>query len=230
MYVIVVGLSGVGQTLSKLLLSRGHTVAVIDRDEARCKEFASEVDALIINGDAEDKENLINAGIEKANALVAATNDDSVNLMVVTRAKDFGVPKLMVVLRDVEHADVFSKMGVEVVTPDAIVAEHIYQSLFEVGDFLYVGKCGSEVFSIQTNENTEVIHKKIKDLRLPNGYKILAVIRKDKLNLPDENLTIEAGDDIVVYTDKPENLKRVVDIFTKKSKKEVKTTQQVQRT
>jgi len=219
LYVIVVGLSGVGETLARTLVERGHTVAVVDKNEERCKRFASEVDALVIHGDASDKDILVNAGVEKAQALIAATNDDSTNLMVITLAKDFGVPNLMVVLRDPDHAEVFNKMGVKTITPDEIVAEHIYQSLFEVTDFIYVGKCGSEVFSIHTNEDTDVIHKKVKDIRLPNGYKILGVLKKDKLNLPDKDLTIEAGDDIVVYADKPENIKRVVEIFTKKSKK-----------
>lgn len=223
MYVVIVGLSAVGEALAKKLANRGHTVAVIDKDEARCKRFASEVDALVIHGDAEDKENLANAGIEKAHALVAATNDDSANLMVVTMAKDFGVSNMVVVLRDPDHADVFNKVGVKTVNPDDIVAEHIYQSLFEIGDFLPVGKCGSEVFSVRADEDSEIIHKKVKDIRLPNGFKILAVLRKDKINLPDnKDLTIEAGDDVVFYTDKPENLKRLIDIFTKKKKENKK--------
>ncbi len=220
MYVVVVGLSAVGEALAKKLVDRGHTVAVIDKNEERCKRFASEVDALVIHGDAEDKENLTNAGVEKAHALVAATNDDSTNLMVVTMAKDFGVPNLVVILRDPDHIDVFNKMGIKTVNPEDIVAEHVYQSLFEIKDFLPVGKCGSEVFSVHADENSEIVHKKVKDIRLPNGFKILAVLRKDKINLPDnKELTIEAGDDVVVYTDKPENLKRLVDIFTKKKNK-----------
>ncbi|RLI32311.1 hypothetical protein DRO51_02125 [Candidatus Bathyarchaeota archaeon] len=240
LYVIIVGLSGVGQALAKMLAERGHDTVVIDKNEERCKEFASEVDVLVIHGDAGDKETLLNAGIEKADALIAATNDDSVNLMVSSMAKDFGVRNILVVLRDPDHEKVFKNIGVKIIPPDSIVAEHIYQRLLNVEDFLLIdhykvneknkGKPKYEVFYVKAGEGTDVTGKKVKDIRLPNGYKILGILKKDKFDSSETNPVVEAGDSVILYTgnaDNSETIKRVVDSFTRKGKGKEKVEQVV---
>lgn len=211
-HVIIVGLSASGKTLARTLIARKYEVAVIDKDETRCKEFATEVDALIIHGNAEDKDNLINAGIKKAQALVAATNDDSVNLFVTTMAKEFQVPTLIAVLRDPEHRELFQKIGVNTVMPDEIVSEYIDHMLFKIVDFLHVGKGGSEVFTLQVSNNSKAVGKKLREIKLPSGYNTVAVIRREKL-ITDHSTVIEPEDDVLIYGTKTNNLKSIVDLF-----------------
>jgi len=199
LYVIVVGLSGVGETLARVLVRRGHSVAVIDKDEERCKKFASEVDALVINGQAEDNDNLKNAGVEKADALVTATGDDSVNLMVCTMAKEFDVPTLVATVRDIEHSDLFRKLGVRIAAPDDVAAEHLYQQLLMVTDFLLLGGGGAELFSVRVEAASNVANKKVKDAKLPKGFQIISVYHKNQLVYPSQSIVIEPGDELLIF-------------------------------
>ena len=216
MYAVIVGLSGVGESLALAILQRGHTVAVIDKSEDRCKKFAQEVDALVINGEAEDNDNLKNAGVEQADAFIAATGDDSVNLMVSTMAKEFKVPQLIAIVRDPEHTELFRKIGAEVVSPDGVVSEHIYQSLSRVLDFLFMGKDRKEIFTVKVAEKAQAANRKVKDIRLPNGFKTIAISHMDKIETPDPGLVIQPGDEVLLYATSRDNLRKAVEIFAGK--------------
>ncbi len=92
MYIIVVGLGGIGRSLTSLAVEHGNNVVIIDRDEQRAGEMLEHYDVLAITGNATDKSILEDAGIDRADALVATTSDDSVNLMTCWLAKRFKVP------------------------------------------------------------------------------------------------------------------------------------------
>ena len=84
MYIIIVGLGGIGHSLVKQAVEHGNNVVVIDHEEARCSEILEHYDILAITGNATDKSTLEEAGIDRADAFVATTSDDAVNLMLPT--------------------------------------------------------------------------------------------------------------------------------------------------
>jgi len=218
LYVIIIGLSGIGDTLARILVEREHSVAIIDKNEERCKKFASEVgDSFVLHGEAEDNDNLRNAGAEKANALVAATGDDSVNLMMCTMAKEYGIPILVATVREPEHKELFRKLGAGTATTDEIAAEHLYQQLLKIDDVLFLGKAGGpEIFSVNVVDKSKAADKKIQDIRLPNGYQIIAAFQNKELAPFSRSLVLKPGDETIIYTTKTENIKRVSEIFTAK--------------
>jgi len=219
LYVLVVGLSGIGEIFARILVNRGHKVSVLERDEEKCKKFAAEVDALVIQGDAEDKDNLKNAGATQANAVVAATGDDSLNLMICTMAKEFGVQTIIAIVRDPEHIELFQKLGPNViaVSPDLTVAEHLYRTLQHpaISDFLIIGDNKAEIFNIVVNPDSDASNKKIGELYLPADSNVLVIVRKGKLITPTHDTIIQPGDKVTVLT-RYENVKQVANIFTRK--------------
>jgi trk system potassium uptake protein TrkA len=216
LYAVIVGLSGVGQSLAKTLIERGYDVAIIDKNHERCEKFSSEYDALVICGDAVEKDTLRDAGVEKADALVAATGDDSVNLMIVSLAKEFGARNVVAVVRNPEHVRLFEKSGVKVIVPDEVVAEHLYQHLYKVKDFLILGKNQAEIFVIRVENGSG---KSLEKIGIPNGSFIIGIYRDGKLNVaPSSSMILRSGDELLVYTikPKPENIRKVVEAFAGK--------------
>jgi len=96
-------------------------------------------------------------------------------------AKEFKIPQLIAIVRDPEHTELFRKLGAEVVSPDGVVSEHIYQSLSRVLDFLFMGKDRKEIFTVKVAEKAKAANKKIKDIQLPNGFKTLAISHMEHL-------------------------------------------------
>ena len=111
MYLIVVGLGGIGRALAGLAAEEGHSVVVIDRDEEKCANILEEYDLLAVSGNATDKNTLEDAGIDRADALVATTSDDALNLMACWLAKKYSVRTLVSIVNQKEHAELFKEVG-----------------------------------------------------------------------------------------------------------------------
>ena len=127
MYIIIVGLGGIGRTLTQLAVEHGNNVVIIDRDEQRCSEMLEHYDVLAITGNATDKSILEDAGIDRADALIATTSDDSVNLMTCWLAKRFDVTNVVSIVNQKEHSDLFKEVGVKISeNPDELVATRLY--------------------------------------------------------------------------------------------------------
>ncbi|RLF55284.1 MAG: TrkA family potassium uptake protein, partial [Thermoplasmata archaeon] len=71
MYLIIVGAGEIGEKLIKLALQNKDDVVVIEKSKERCDEISKKYDAIVINADAREKETLIEAGAENADALIA---------------------------------------------------------------------------------------------------------------------------------------------------------------
>ena len=127
MYIIIVGLGGIGRSLVKQAVEHGNNVVVIDHDENRCSEILEHYDILAVTGNATDKTTLEEAGIDRTEAFVATTSDDSVNLMACWLAKRFHVPNVVAIVNQTAHSDFFKEVGVRISeNPDELVASRLY--------------------------------------------------------------------------------------------------------
>jgi trk system potassium uptake protein TrkA len=81
MYLVIVGLGGIGRNLARIASESDHSVVVIDHDEGRGAEILTQYDILAITGNTTNKTVLEDAGVERADVLIATTGDDAINLM-----------------------------------------------------------------------------------------------------------------------------------------------------
>ena len=125
MFVLIVGCGRVGSSLARAMLRDGHTVSVLDEDsEAHARLEVGldggweEAGGLFAVGTALEIDALETAGIEKADAFVAATNGDNTNLVIAQIAqKRFNVPKVVVRVLDPLRAEWFSEQGMHTICP-----------------------------------------------------------------------------------------------------------------
>jgi len=181
MYFIVAGLSSTGKNLAELLVKEGSEVVVVDSDEARCTEMATSSDVMVITGNATERSALEEAGVRRADALVALTNDDSDNLMICMLAKEMGAKKVLSLVNETVHVETFKQAGISFqVKPHAVVAKHIYRTILQpyVKDFLSFER--AEIFEIEIEEGMRCVDKKVSEIRTPNGMKILVLERGGK--------------------------------------------------
>ncbi len=197
MYFVIAGLSSIGRSLVEVLQQAGEEVVVIDSDKEKCSELAESSDVMVIEGDITRKSVLEEAGVKNAKALIAATNDDSDNLMACMLAKEIGAKKVISILNDIVHAEAFKEAKIDVqVKPDAVVAKHIYHTILQpyVKDFVYINN--AEVFDVEVESGMTCVGKSIKELNNPKGTKVLWLKRgdtylseEDKIQ-PEDHLTI----------------------------------------
>lgn len=130
MYVIVAGCGRVGANLAKELLEAGHNVVVIDQDEKDFAQLGVGSNCLALTGLPIDEDILKEAGIEKADALVAVTGDDNTNVMISQIAKQlYNVPRVITRINDPRREDVFHIMGLDSISPTSLAVEAFFHDL-----------------------------------------------------------------------------------------------------
>ncbi len=203
MYLIIVGLGGIGKNLARLGVEHAHNVVVIDQEEARCSEVLEHYDVLAVTGNATDKTTLEEAGIERADVLIATTSDDSVNLMTCWLAKKFRVPNVVAIVNQPSHSDFFKEVGVRISeNPDELVASRLYYWTQNPQLQQLASIPGGTIFEIVAEAGAPIVGHEIRELKVKDFVFIAIRRARGELIIPSGNVTINAGDIFTVFTKK----------------------------
>ncbi len=206
--VIILGATMTAFYLARLLLAAGNSVKIIDKDEARCREFAESLpDAVIIHGDGAEQELLMEEGIANADAFVTLTGIDEENILISFFAVSQKVPKVITKVNRGELAEMAGKLGLKsVVSPKKIVSEILTRyaralnnSLGSNVETLYK-LMDSSVEALEFNVSEDFVGRgtPIKDMKFKPNLLIAGIIRGRKSIIPSGNDVILAGDKVVV--------------------------------
>ena len=127
MYLIIVGAGDVTKQLVAVAKEKGHKVAVIEKEADRARKIMQEFDVSIFHADIAGAKVLEEADASRADAIIATTKDDSVNLMAMVLGKQYGVKNLITLLQEKEHQAMFEKLGIQVLSdPQKLIAQKLY--------------------------------------------------------------------------------------------------------
>ena len=206
MYMIIVGAGSIGTSLIDLSVKEKNNVVVIDSSPERGREISSKYDVTVLTGNATSAETLREAGSERADALIVTTSDDAVNLMVVSIAADLGIPSIVSVVNDEEHADFFRKLGANVMeNPEDVVAHHLYNAVKRpsVQDFAMLPQ-DAQIFRLQVGAESPLIGRSVSDAVkreiLPASMRILAVDREGDQSIPSDDTVVEENDVLTFFS------------------------------
>jgi trk system potassium uptake protein TrkA len=208
MYIVIVGAGNIGSPLIEIATAGGNEVVVIEKDERRADRAASEFDCLVLNEDATTKETLLDAGIDRADALISTTDQDATNVMVSLLAKELEVPHIVSVVHDPEHMDLFRRIGVNTMeNPQHLIAEYLYRAVQRpsIVDYMRIGE-EAEVFEIRVSEEAAIAERTIQESATEGllGEEMLIVALERDGNdhpiTPRGNTRVEVGDLVTVYS------------------------------
>jgi len=202
MYVVIVGGGRVGRDIAELLLPEGHDVVILDRDEDVCNHLTREYDALIIKGDGTDIEYLKEAGVNKADALLAVTGDDKVNLIVCQLAqKLFKVPKVVGRVNEPKNESVFLSLGIRLtVSTTRASALYLKNEITEERTVLTIAGGKAEILELEVKKHSPVANTKMKNAGFSKGVHVLSILRADKAIFPDDETIIRPGDILTILS------------------------------
>ena len=121
---IVCGAGETGIHVIEELIRTQRSFTVIEKDPARVEILQGMEDLLICEGDAENNDVLLAAGIERANALVTALRDDKDNIFVVISARQLN-PRLRIIAKGIlpDSTEKIRRAGADaVISPNFIGA------------------------------------------------------------------------------------------------------------
>jgi trk system potassium uptake protein TrkA len=124
------GCGRVGARVAQMLTKAGHDVTIMDVQSSAFNRLGPDFKGSTILGDATDQEVLKRAGIERADAFLAATQGDNRNIMASEIAKHvFGVKRVVTRIYDPLRADTFAALGLQAISPTLIGANKFYEEL-----------------------------------------------------------------------------------------------------
>jgi trk system potassium uptake protein len=221
MYVLIGGAGLVGLNLAQELVVLGHTIAVIDIDAAACRYAREQVGVMAFEGSAVNTQLLLEAGIRKADALVAALRDDPLNLALITLAKHYGVPHIVTRMRNRDFAEPYRLAGAHHVVSTVDLAVSTMVTVLEypqVESMMHYEQGQVEVFKLAIPQESNVTNRTIsqvaQDSRFPEGSLIIGYQPHPHADLviPNGKTVLEAGSTILVVT-KSQLLHQVVDFL-----------------
>jgi trk system potassium uptake protein len=203
--IFIAGGGSIGLNVAKLL-EETHNIRIIELSEERAKYLSEKLNnTLVLQGNASDEDLLKDEGIENTDLFLALTDSDEVNVIVSILAKRLGAHKTIALVKRDVYASLAEQSGdVDIiVSPDQITVSGILSHLRK-GDCMKVhslqhGKSEAIEIVVHGDEKTSaVVGFQIKDLPLPEGVVVGAVVRDNELLMGSKKLVIESGDHILM--------------------------------
>ncbi len=206
MFVLIVGGGKVGTCLARALLAQRHEVVVVEK-EARKAQYMSnilDVDVAVV-GDGCDPLVLQQAGISRADVVVADTGDDEDNLVVCLIAKKQSKARCIARVNNPKNKPIFESIDRErpitLVSSTEIILDLISEYV-NAHDYSIVTKLRDgdlELVKLAVPAESPANGKRIADVGLPRGSIVVAVDRKGHdLLIPSGDTPLRAGDQVVV--------------------------------
>src|SRR3954447_21703460 len=217
MYALIAGGGKVGANLARTLLRMGHEVTLVEQRSDRFGRLEHEFEHQVIKGDATELFVLEKAGIARPpDILVAATGDDEDNLVICQLAREkYGVAKVIARVNDPRNQPYFDLLGISptVCATSSIMAliEHEVPE-HDLIHLLELRKENLEIVEVTIDKNANCKGKRVRALRLPEGARLISVVRDGKAEIPDDETQIQAGDQVLAILEpgKEDELRRIL--------------------
>lgn len=213
MNIIIVGCSSVGETLAEQLGNENNNITMIDLSTERINDITSRYDVMGIVGNGATHTTLMEAGINKADLLIAVTDSDELNLLCCMIAKKTGHCRVIARVISPEYsadaAYLKDELGLEmIINPEQASAEEIarvlrFPSAMKIETF---AKGRVELLTFRLPEKSPLVGMKVKDVVITLKCDILVctVERGDEAFIPNGDFTF-AERDVISIIAPPKN-------------------------
>jgi trk/ktr system potassium uptake protein len=202
--VVIAGAGHVGSWLAKKLVEDHVQVTVIQRHPGRALALATDVPgALVLQGDALDVTVLDEAGAGDADYFVAATQDDETNVISSYLAREAGARNVVSLYHRPEFVNVLRAARVDIgLSPRIITAGTILRMVHrrEILSLDLVAGGDAEVVEFQVPDASRVLKRPLRDLKIPKGAIVGAVIRGEERYVPGGDFVFQVGDRALVFS------------------------------
>src|ERR1051326_1642183 len=217
MYVLIAGGGKAGANVMRTLLRNGHEATLIDQERERFERLEQEFEHQAMLGDATEIYVLEKAGIRRPPDLVlAATGDDEDNAVICQLAREkYGVAKVIARVNDPRNQPYFDLLGISptVCATSSLLAlvEHEVPE-HDLIHLLELRKENLEIVEVQIDRDSPAAGKRVEGLKLPEGSRLISVMRQGAAEIAVGSTTLQAGDQVLAILEpgKEDALRRVL--------------------
>ena len=217
--IMIAGGGNIGLRLAESLEDR-YKVKLLEIDPAKAR-FASETlkNTIVLNGDAADEELLIEEDIDKTDVYCALTNADEANIISSMLAKRLGARKVMALINRAAYVDLVQSNTIDIAispqqTTIGSLLAHVRKGDVVVVHALRRGTAEAiEAIAHGNKTSSKVVGRAIKDIDLPQGTTIGAIVRGNEVMIARKKTVIETEDHVILIVSDKKHVAKVEALF-----------------
>jgi trk system potassium uptake protein TrkA len=173
----------------------------MEKDRARAAQIIDELGSIVVPHDGCEGKYLGQAGSNRADIVAAVTGDDEDNLVICQMAKHhFAVRRTIARVNNPKNEDLFKHLGVdEIISPTRMILGSIEQDI-PVHELLHLAGLGGgdlEIIEAHLQAPSPAIGRAPKDIELPEGCSLFAVIRAGQVTPLRPDMILLEGDKVI---------------------------------
>jgi trk system potassium uptake protein TrkA len=216
--VVIAGGGNIGLRLAQTL-EEHNQVKVIERDPKRARRISEQLrNTIVLCGDAADEELLVEENIDSADVYCALTNSEEANILSAMLAKRLGAHRVMALIGRPAYAELMQTGPIDVAIAPQTVTIGSLLAYVRRGDVVQVHSLrGGAAEAMETVAHGlrggKVVGRPVEDIRLPDGAKIVTVVRGDAVIMAHHDTVIENGDHVILFLADKRHVEQVERLF-----------------
>ena len=217
--VVIAGGGNIGERLA-LALEQTNQVKIIERDQERAREISEQLNkAIVLVGDAADEELLLEENIDNVDVFCALTNAEEANILSAMLAKRLGAQKVMALINRPSYAELVESGSIDIaispqqVTIGSLLAHVRRGDVVKVHSLRRGAAEAIEAVAHGDSKVSRVVGRKIEDLDLPRGTRIVTIVRGDQVIMAHHDTVIETDDHVILFMTDRRKIDKIEDMF-----------------
>lgn len=209
MKIVIIGAGEIGYDLASVLSKEQHDVIVLDREKSCLDKVQENLDVLTSEGNATSAKDLVAAGVQDCDILIAVTSIDEVNMIASMMSKRLGAKMVIARVRSDElsrpNAPLKSTdLGIDVlIHPEQSAAQEIVGLIkrASASDLINLADGKMQMIGLRIGKNSPLVGKSLIDYAEEFSeitFRVVAIARKGLTIIPSGSVRIQALDQIFV--------------------------------
>jgi trk system potassium uptake protein TrkA len=201
MRVAIAGAGAVGRSVALELIDNGHQVLLIDKSPGSIRSEAVP-NAQWLLADACELSSLEEAQLQSCDVVISCTGDDKANLVISLLAKtEFAVPRTVGRVNHPSNEWLFSESwGVDVSVSTPRLMSALVEEAVTVGDLVRLftfRQSNTNLVELTMPDHSPFIGQRVRDVPWPQDVVLVAILRDNAIQTPDQDRSLEAGDELL---------------------------------
>ena len=213
--VMIIGSGPLARRTAKIL-EKDYSVSLVMKDKKECKKCHEVLnDVLILQGDPNNTEFLLEYGLASMDAFIALTPNSETNILSSLMAENLSDIKTIALVDNSAYTHISQNIGVDTIINKKLLAANNIFRFVRSGHIEAIASfhgVDAEVIEFILDEDSKLIGKKIGEISLPKNSTVAGVIRDDKGLIPSGEFVLDNEDKVIIFV-LPNAVKVVENIF-----------------
>jgi len=194
-HVVIMGCGRVGSSLATALEAAGHSVAIIDQSKEAFRRLGADFKGRTILGVGFDRDTLLEAGIDGADAFAAVSNGDNSNILAARVAREnYGVTNVVARIYDPGRAEIYQRLGIPTVATVIWASDQILRRILPGGARSEWRDATGTVQLLEVHPHLNWYGRPISELETATESRVAFLTRLGEALIPDEHTVLQDGD------------------------------------